>query len=431
MDYVFSWILVSMESASATLLFSSCLEWRPRFCVVGPQIRSPKWRFVCAWLLLTGITFVYANLYQGGIWLKFVISFLLYFICGCLVWQIKWLPMITAPIACITLAHGLDSLMAGLYCTITGNSLQQLLQNDIAFALVGIFTRMLLVMGSVYLRHTLLLTKHAQPKRANWIKMLIVAVVLLLLSLYTINYLLENGVVTMQFSMTILFAIACAVLYMTQSFRSDAAVQLHKKNEQTLLQQNKEQRAILHDTTNVSLTVQLLLEQGKQKQALKLLRQRAKSYGAIPRRIQTGHPIVDVILNDQYAKATEQGIQMQVEVCSLKNLAIQELDVVLLLGNLLDNARNACAQCTDVRRISVLAEQIDDAHVCLTIRNTYVAAPPKQTPNDDPAKAPLHGYGRQNAQKVLRKYNCEYVVKQADGWYRVLTLLPCPIDPQA
>ena len=53
------------------------------------------------------------------------------------------------------------------------------------------------------------------------------------------------------------------------------------------------------------------------------------------------------------------------------------------------------------------------------------------TPNDDPAKAPLHGYGRQNAQKVLRKYNCAYVVKQADGWYRVLTLLPCPIDPQA
>ena len=207
--------------------------------------------------------------------------------------------------------------------------------------------------------------------------MIVVAAALALIALFIMNYLLENGVITMQFSMILLFATACAVLYMTQSFRSDTAVQLHKKNEQALLQQNKEQRAILHDTTNFSLTVQLLLEQGKQKQALKLLRQRVRPYGAIPQRIQTGHPIADVILNDQHAKATEQGIQMQVEVCSLKNLAIQESDVVLLLGNLLDNARNACAQCTDVRRISVLAEQIDDAHVCLTIRNTYVAALPK------------------------------------------------------
>lgn len=82
-----------MEAASAVLLSSSCLEWRPRFCALGPQIRSPKWRFVCAWLLLTGITFVFANLFQGGVWLKLVIALLLHFAYECLVWQIDWMPM--------------------------------------------------------------------------------------------------------------------------------------------------------------------------------------------------------------------------------------------------------------------------------------------------------------------------------------------------
>ena len=143
MEYIFSWILVSMEAASAVLLSSSCLEWRPRFCAVGPQIRSPKLQFVCAWLLLTGITFVFANLFQGGIWLKLAIALLLHFAYECLVWQIDWMPMLAIPTAYLTLSNALDSLTTGFYCTITGITLPQLMQSYAPFVLTAIFTKTL------------------------------------------------------------------------------------------------------------------------------------------------------------------------------------------------------------------------------------------------------------------------------------------------
>lgn len=428
MEFIFSLILVSIESASAVLLFSSCLEWRPRFCFAGSRICSPRLRFVCAWLLLLVITFIFSNLFQGNIWLKLFVSFLLHLAYDCLVWQINWLPMIALSAAYLTLSNSLECLTAGFFCTMTGTTVSQLLQSYLPFVLVAVFTKILLLGISYYLRYTLLQARQAQSNESNWVIMIALAVTLLLLSLFIIDYLLENGTVTMQLVVTILFSLSCAVLYMTQGFRADAAVQMHKKNEQELIQQNREQRAVLHDTTNFSLAMQRLLEQGKQQQALELLRQQIDHCSMVPQRVYTDNPVVDVVLNDQFAKAAEQGIQLHIELCSLKNLAMRELDIVTLLTNLLDNARNACAQCPNVRRIAFVADQVNDGQVRLVIRNTYAAVPTKCAPQNNSAKVPLHGYGKQNVYKILKKYDCYYVADQADCWYRVLVLLPCSIS---
>ena len=49
-----------------------------------------------------------------------------------------------------------------------------------------------------------------------------------------------------------------------------ADVDLLMEHQQLLVQQNEEQRMILHDTTNFSLSLYDLLQQGKQQRALEV-----------------------------------------------------------------------------------------------------------------------------------------------------------------
>lgn len=245
--------------------------------------------------------------------------------CMCLFWQINWLPMLFSALAVQALGYGLDSLVSGIFCTVTGISLS------------------------------------------------------------------------------------------------------------ALLQQNTEQRAVLHDTTNILLAIDGLLENGQQEQALALTRQLTEHCTPATRYVSTQNPTVDAVLNDQCAKAAAAGIQLFIEVCSLQNLAMQDLDIVILFSNLLDNARHACLACEGARRIAIQAVPSSSGQVRLTIRNTYAGPDAALAPKPSAerrAGIPRHGYGKQNAQRVLRRYHCDYAVDQAAGWYRVLVLLPCPAQPE-
>ncbi len=126
-------------------------------------------------------------------------------------------------------------------------------------------------------------------------------------------------------------------------------------------------------------------------------------------------------------QAKENDIQFCVHADIPEQLTIAENDLSVLLGNLLENAMDAClAQATDNRRIVVRAKRKDDA-LLLAIDNTFDGNIKQNkngvflsTKHDGP------GLGLESARQIALHYNGVFQAEQKNGMFYVSVLLELP-----
>lgn len=418
MEYAISLVATFIEGVSAVLLHSAWLTWKEQ-----------KVRLLIATAVFAIVPFCFIHLYNGDIISKAVLLICQYIAIGLLFWNGNFLFRLMIAIVYYAVANSLDCFAAAMLWLVADADYQEFILRPLPFlAGIGISKGLLLIL-SVYLHH---MAQHIQGYWHNWkdwFLLVLPSIGLLGFSFIFITYIREYDSVDRQLGITLTLFAAITILYVTRKPETGSTqqdVELLKKQHQELIQQNREQRALLHDTTNFSITFGRLLENDQKEEALALIKQLMDRCEKLPSLIDTDNPTVDAVLNDRCAEAAKSGIQLRVEICSLKDLAMQELDIVTLFANLLDNARNACMACTDTRRISIQAVPVGDGDVRLTVRNTYVPHPQQHIFQPSSARVSMHGYGQQNIRHVLEKYGCPYDFDQEDGWYRAITFLPCP-----
>ena len=134
------------------------------------------------------------------------------------------------------------------------------------------------------------------------------------------------------------------------------------------------------------------------------------------RLVNSHNAAIDAVLNQKGYMGKKQGIDMRFRVNDLSALRLPRVDVTIVLGNLIDNAMEACAGLSDPNRwvsiqilysenmLSILIinpsniVQINDGHIPTT----------KQDPS-------LHGFGIGNVKDILEKYHAEYLFTYDDG----------------
>lgn len=140
--------------------------------------------------------------------------------------------------------------------------------------------------------------------------------------------------------------------------------------------------------------------------------------------VNSRHPIIDAILNHKYQIATEQQIDVQIQVNDLSSVEINIDALVVLLSNLLDNAIEACLRVKKDPAIdcSILN---DDGLLFISVSNTSLPVtivddtiPTSKLPKQD------HGYGLMIIRHILDQYNAEYTFTYEDGWFHFAAELP-------
>ena len=132
--------------------------------------------------------------------------------------------------------------------------------------------------------------------------------------------------------------------------------------------------------------------------------------------VSSNHPVIDVILNQKYQTARENGIQMQLRVNDLSGLSIPADSLVVVLTNLLDNAIEACRRIDGYREIfcSVLC----DGGLYISVRNTSekvtVVDGRISTSKQDSLS---HGFGLMSVTYVLDELGAEYTFGYEEGWF--------------
>lgn len=184
------------------------------------------------------------------------------------------------------------------------------------------------------------------------------------------------------------------------------------------------QRKTVHEFQHHLQTIHDLLSSNETATAQKYVSSLQETQTTRILAVNSHHPIIDAILNHKYQIATEQQIDMQVQVNDLSGVEFNVDALVVLLSNLLDNAIEACLRletnpiidCRILNDDGLLFIAISNTSTPVTIIDNII--PTSKSPKQD------HGYGLMIIRYILEQYNAEYTFTYEDGWFHFVAELP-------
>lgn len=121
-----------------------------------------------------------------------------------------------------------------------------------------------------------------------------------------------------------------------------------------------------HDYHNHIQIMIAYLELGKTKEMMKYLRDLDKDLSTIDQVIKTGNIMVDSILNTKISIAEKNNIRVDADAVVSDKIATSDIDLCVIIGNLLDNAIEACmtVENEEKRFIRIyIAEKMDQFYI--------------------------------------------------------------------
>lgn len=179
------------------------------------------------------------------------------------------------------------------------------------------------------------------------------------------------------------------------------------------------QKKMTHDFRHHIAALQALLEENETEKARAYLAQLQESQTSRPLLVNCRHPVLDTVLNQKAYAAREWEIDFHCELNDLSGVSIPDRDLAVVLGNLLDNALEACQRLSpgQVRWVRVkLLHSREDRQLFLSIENS---SPPLEIKGEvlptTKAEPTLHGYGLPNVFAVLKRYQGDWTMTCQDG----------------
>ena len=123
---------------------------------------------------------------------------------------------------------------------------------------------------------------------------------------------------------------------------------LQNQNErlQTFYNQNNQR---LHDIKHIMIYLRNCLENGKTEEALAQVYNFTDDLLAMERKVWTGFPFLDFLINCKKLEMDQNKIDFELEV-DLYEIAIKDAELGVILGNLFDNAIEAARRCEPSNR---------------------------------------------------------------------------------
>lgn len=217
---------------------------------------------------------------------------------------------------------------------------------------------------------------------------------------------------------------AYAGITASQEARQIASI-LHMQEERydQLLQNIENSSRLRHDWRHHLLTLNGFAETGDLDNLQNYLKKLIPEYtsGALMPFCQ--NHVIDVMTQYYAAIAEQAGILMQISLQIPNRLAVSDLDLCILFGNLLENAMDACkAQHGSDRHIDLRA-RTNDRQLVIILRNTYSNTIVEHNGAYQSTKHDGPGIGLASVRQVVKKYRGLMKIEPEDGYFTVSILL--------
>lgn len=180
-----------------------------------------------------------------------------------------------------------------------------------------------------------------------------------------------------------------------------------------------------HDIKNWLISLLALLESKKYNEATEYAKEKLDFISTPGNIVNSGNPVIDAIIQSKQSIAKNRNIKIESSVKLSKDIAIDQTELGVLIGNALDNAIEATAKIQDSKEplvisvtISTIVEQllidinnpvvenIDVKHIFTTKRNPQ-----------------NHGFGLRSIQTIAKKYNGDVFLSCEDQKFNTHIIL--------
>ena len=142
--------------------------------------------------------------------------------------------------------------------------------------------------------------------------------------------------------------------------------------------------------------------------------------------IKSGNIMVDAILNSKISLAMAKNIKVNVKALVPKELPFSEIDLCIIIGNLLDNAAEACSKLTEEkdRFVRIYIDILKD-QLYISVSNAVGGEVQKRDGSYLSTKAKEgHGFGLLRIDKIVEKYEGFVNRQNEEGVFATEIMLP-------
>jgi len=193
-------------------------------------------------------------------------------------------------------------------------------------------------------------------------------------------------------------------------------------------------KAQKHDFNNYISTIYGLIYLNKITDAKEYLKSLAERISFNSRIIDINHPIVAALINVKMEKAARENIDMEIDVSIPSELPYDLIDITVVLGNLLDNAIEACLKKENDERYIFVNIYIKGTYLVIKIVNSKTIqvsvckeSEERYTSKED---SDNHGYGLFNIKQVVKKYDGLIKIEDLENEFSVRIALPVDYESE-
>jgi signal transduction histidine kinase len=136
--------------------------------------------------------------------------------------------------------------------------------------------------------------------------------------------------------------------------------------------------------------------------------------------IKTGNSVVDTVINTKQSVAEQNGISVMVHAHISENCKIDAMDLTIIMGNLLDNAIEACRN--EMEPYIDIEMKENETFVMIDIRNKYTGSV-SETLQTSKREKDFHGIGLKSVKRLVEKYHGTFLYEAVEEQFRVSIVL--------
>lgn len=192
----------------------------------------------------------------------------------------------------------------------------------------------------------------------------------------------------------------------------------------------RQTRGWRHDYRNHIQTMKAYLSMGKYEELAVYLDQLDEDINQVDTVIKTGNVMVDAILNSKISVARARQITVEAKATVPQQLSIAEVDLCVILGNLLDNAIEACMRIDEEeQRFIRIYVDVLQGQLYLYVINATAGKLELQGDSYRSTKVSReHGYGLMRMDRVVEKYHGYLDRQDEEGVFATEVLLPLELS---
>lgn len=178
-----------------------------------------------------------------------------------------------------------------------------------------------------------------------------------------------------------------------------------------------------HDYHNHLQNLKVKLRKGELQESMAYLDELEVELQDIRLLVESGNTNMDAILNSKLSLALHQDIDLHVKAKVPAQLPISDTDICALLGNLIDNALEACEKVAEKRFLRLYINQYK-GQLYISCTNATKETIRKLDAEYVSHKRGNHGHGLKRMNQVVEKYGGSIVRRNEPGVFTTEILLP-------